>query len=179
MSTKAEVTAIIDSNIRNKAPKVRKGEHADVHQEITDNVFPGMFVEVRSYFPEIDSVNITIPLDPQIPYNLRFKKQGNVVHVRGKVGNTFYAKPNPMILKLQDIFNSLPNEFLPDNSVLNSDSPFRSVMTDINGVVVCGVVIFASLDGFSYLQAKGNLPGNNDQYSPLYSYINFSYDAKQ
>lgn len=64
--TQAELTALIDANIRNKTPKVLKVEHADVEQEITDTIFDNVNTLVSSIATlqtSIDTINAKLPLN--------------------------------------------------------------------------------------------------------------------
>ena len=122
--TLATITALINSKIRNKTPKVLKTEHADVEQAIVNEVFSGLkYEEVTgaTQFPSntiIDSAGV-FSLD--IDVKLIFTKKGNIVFVDGTIQNNesnsvFFA----MIFKFKPLTEFMP--IVEDGIFLNYQS---------------------------------------------------------
>lgn len=81
--TLATITALINSKIRNKTPKVLKVEHADVEQAIVDEMY-STDVYNDGVSPLNDIIN---KLNPDIYININIEKSANKVFIRGFIFN--------------------------------------------------------------------------------------------
>ena len=110
--TLATITALINSKIRNKTPKVLKTEHADVEQAIVNEVFSGLkYEEVTgaTQFPSNTIIDLATSSQRDIDVKLIFTKKGNIVFVDGTIQNN-----ESYSVWTQNIFDFRPStEFIP------------------------------------------------------------------
>jgi hypothetical protein len=110
--TLATITALINSKIRNKTPKVLKTEHADVQQAIVNEVFSGLkYEEVTgaTQLPTNTIINLASESQRAIDVKLTFCKKGNIVFVDGTILNK-----ESYSVWFQNIFDFRPStEFMP------------------------------------------------------------------
>ena len=81
--TLATITALINSKIRNKTPKVLKAEHADVEQAIVNEIY-STDIYNDGVSPSNDIIN---KLNADIYININIEKTGNKVFIRGFIFN--------------------------------------------------------------------------------------------
>jgi len=93
MSTLAEITDLIDDNVRNKLPLVIKTEHADVEQLITDEMFPDSIVvewdgdSQVSGLPNVEC-NASLTTIAKCTFKIYLTKHGNRVFYKGIITST-------------------------------------------------------------------------------------------
>ena len=93
MSTLAEITDLIDDNVRNKLPLVIKTEHADVEQLITDEMFPDSIVvewdgdSQVSWLPNVEC-NASLTTIAKCTFKIYLTKHGNRVFYKGIITST-------------------------------------------------------------------------------------------
>lgn len=93
MSTKAQITDLIDDNVRNKLPLVVKTEHADVEQLITDEMFPDSIVvewdgdSQVSGLPNVEC-NASLTTIAKCTFKIYLTKHGNRVFYKGALVST-------------------------------------------------------------------------------------------
>lgn len=93
MSTLAEITDLIDDNVRNKLPLVVKTEHADVEQLITDEMFPDSIVvewdgdSQVSGLPNVEC-NASLTTIAKCTFKIYLTKHGNRVFYKGIITST-------------------------------------------------------------------------------------------
>jgi hypothetical protein len=87
--TLATITALINSKIRNKTPKVLKTEHADVEQAIVNEVFADYKNEIiEEGVDDLGNTIINVFSDPStyhLDVNLSFKISGKSCNVTGEL----------------------------------------------------------------------------------------------
>ena len=88
METLAEITAFIDTNIRNFLPLVRKVNHANVHQKVTNQMFPDSVKIEWNGTSEVDPIadivcNPNLTTTGKISFEIYFTKHGNRVFYNG------------------------------------------------------------------------------------------------
>ena len=93
METLAQITAFIDTNIRNFLPLVRKVNHANTHQKITNQLFPDSVVvewdgdSQVSGLPNVEC-NASLTTTAKCIFKIYFTKHGNRVFYKGVIQNT-------------------------------------------------------------------------------------------
>lgn len=110
--TLATITALINSKIRNKTPKVLKTEHADVEQAIINEVFSGLkYEEVTgsTQLPTNTIIDTAGVFSLDVDVKLTFCKKGNIVYVDGQIKN---REPNSVWFAMIFKFKPL-TEFMP------------------------------------------------------------------
>ncbi len=137
--TQAELTALIDANIRNKTPKVIKTEHADVEQEITDTLFDNVNLLINSISTingYIDAINEKIALNSGVVKSINIGSgtvgassttQGNIssciLNTVGSNGNIYTVTlTNAMPSTSYSVFfaiESKSGDMLVDNNALS------------------------------------------------------------
>ena len=93
METLAQITAFIDTNIRNFLPLVRKVNHANTHQKITNQLFPDSVVVEWDGDSAVDPItdivcNPLLPTLAKCTFKIYFTKHGNRVFYKGVIKNT-------------------------------------------------------------------------------------------
>jgi len=124
MSTKATLTALINSSIRNKTPLVLKVEHADVEQALVNEVYQTTY-------------NMTVADAPSvISYNLNFRKVGNNIYINGYVknGNTFMIS-NIDLLTIGNSLYFAKTGFPADLSMIGTTSLSNGLLKITDGVI--------------------------------------------
>jgi hypothetical protein len=114
--TLATITALINSKIRNKTPKVLKTEHADVEQAIVNEVFSSEIYESTN-MPSLMTITekFVSPMTTGINFNITLKKTGNICFVKFFViqTNTTTIGGNITVAKILD------SSYFPKNTYLN------------------------------------------------------------
>jgi len=81
---KADLTDLVDDNIRNKTPKVVKTEHADVEQALVNEFFPTpvtvQWNGTSSVSPTTDIIVFPTLVTGKVKFTIRFWKSGNDVY---------------------------------------------------------------------------------------------------
>ena len=137
--TQAELTELINDNIRNKTPKVVKVEHADVEQEITDTLFDNvnsLITSISTVNDYIDQINEKIALNSGVVKSINIGSgtvgassatQGNIssciLNAVGSNGNTYTVTlTNAMPSISYSVFFTLEStsgDMLVDNNALS------------------------------------------------------------
>lgn len=93
METLAQITAFIDTNIRNFLPLVRKVNHANTHQKITNQLFPDSIVvewdgdSQVSGLPNVEC-NASLTTTAKCTFKIYLTKHGNRVFYKGIITST-------------------------------------------------------------------------------------------
>lgn len=153
MSTLAELTDLIDDNIRNKTPKVVKTEHADVEQGLANEFFKApVKVEwngTSSVSPTTDIVVESGIASGTLIFTVHFWKSGNTVYFNGKIRNSSSGVVTSM--KIIDFATGLyePLSISTTYAEMVYDSPNLNTTTKIK-VSSSGVEIFGDLIAGSF-----------------------------
>ncbi len=115
MSLKVFIQNLINNNIRNKTPKVIKVEHADVEDILLAEIYP-------SNIADSDIIQLyTSKQSTTRKYWFTIYKQGRTVFIYGwwRETNPFQTGPSK-IFTLRDLVAGIPNEFLPDDTLIDT-----------------------------------------------------------
>lgn len=130
MSTKSELTTLVDDNIRNKTPKVLKDEHADVEQAIVDEVYGSVITETQS------SHAITTPEGTSgRNYNIKLVKQGRIVFGFGSVTNSSGSTMNAGA----EFFDFDAGDYYPDGNAIQFEAFKPSTQTSVELAIALDV----------------------------------------
>jgi hypothetical protein len=124
--TLATITALINSKIRNKTPKVLKTEHADVEQAIVNEVFSSEIYESTN-MPSLMTITekFVSPMTTGINFNITLKKTGNICFVKFFViqTNTTTIGGNITVAKILD------SSYFPKNTYLNDVVYYQQIVS--------------------------------------------------
>jgi hypothetical protein len=114
--TLATITALINSKIRNKTPKVLKTEHADVEQAIVNEVFSSEIYE-NTNVPSLMTITSKFisPMTEGLTFEITLKKTGNICFVKFFVIYTGAFTIGGNIT----VANILDSSYFPKNTHLN------------------------------------------------------------
>lgn len=128
----ATITALIDSKIRNKTPKVVKVEHADVEQAIVNEIYSPIIWEVKDIDGVADVGNVLVRntatgevSNTNIGHNITLKKIGNVVFANILFINnlsTFYSSYINLLITDADYEAKSPIECITTSVGSNGQS---------------------------------------------------------
>lgn len=126
MGLKATITALINSNIRNKTPKVVKIEHADVEQSIVD------YGWIRILDSNTLQQYVTYTATPGITFNLCFTKSLGMVSINGTIANTgaFIGGGNNTVFNWRTLVGGLDNELIPADGWVVTGVAFNTNIID-------------------------------------------------
>lgn len=148
MATLTTLTALINSKIRNKTPKVLKVEHADVEQAIVNELYSATVRESYNGSGLTNVLNLTAPNlttvgnTPNLSYTLDISKTGNKVFVNGfithRANNTNNITGDVIVLTNSE-FNSEFTPTLPIPTSLAGVTIFiASSSISLGGVITVG-----------------------------------------
>lgn len=182
---KAEILGLFDGNLRvpfaesPHSPLMDPINLENVFKPIINELYPDSVFDSNTLLRETELGSSTGPGGIDLPYNVKFTKQGQIVEIEG-----WFANKTGILLIGTDIFKFKPSsQFAPDTSV----DEFTGAPTVTHGMscrvysdgLQMGIMVIGQSSNPRF-EVQGLLPPINSSFESSHRcYFKLSYKAKQ